>query len=1157
MLTHLLLIFWLQFNAAQCFAVTKHIQQSLLLPYTCAKHHFSRRFLPGRGYQSNCDFTYFAFFTFFSVLITFWITILLLSQAGDVHPNPGPASNSSDSMSASSATSVLQASALSKHLSFIHYNVQSILPKLNILFTELCDFDILAFSESWLNASVPDEDLSFHFYHKPERKDRVGDSHGGVILYVKESLHYTRRRDIEPNGIECIWIEITLNHKRILFGLFYRPPSANAAYFSSIEDSIHLAIDTGIQDIIVTGDFNFNMSNEQLSVKVKDLCEQFSFEQVIEEPTHYTEHSSSLLDIILTNNTDHIILSGVGDPFLTQEVRYHCPVYAVLNFSKPKSKSFVRRTWSYDKGNYPLLREMASSIIWENLYDPDVNKHALNLSNQITSLAMECIPNRLTRIRPGEPYWINSGIKRLIRKRKRAYRKAKRSGILQHWNKFRNLRNEITKLIREAKESHKNNIANKLKTGSLSSRDWWRTLKSVISPSSKQSLPPLEHNGLSITEDAAKTNILNDFFRDQTLINDNGIELPDITPHSVHSQLSSLIVTPEEVKSVLKSLPVGKAAGPDGISNRVLRELSVELSNPFCSLFNCSLQTGVFPDTWKLSNVTPIDKGGNRSSPKNYRPVSLLCNPEKLFERVVFKHLYNHLNENQILTPLQSGFIPGDSTINQLTYLYNFFAQALDSGKEVRVVFCDISKAFDRVWHEGLLLKLEAAGISGNLLLWFRSYLTDRKQRVVLPGAESEWTYIRAGVPQGSILGPLLFLLFINDIVDEIGCHIRLFADDTSLYITVENPDMAAELLNIDLDKIMKWAKKWLVLFNPVETESFLASRKLIKPLHPPLFMEGSQIMEVESHKHLGIFFSHDCTWHKHINYIKEKAWKRVNAMRKLKFEFDRKSLQIIYFSFIRPILEYGDSIWDNCTQYEKSELDKIQNEAARIVTGCTKLVSIRNLNDETKWETLEERRKKHKLTLFYKMTHNLTPSFLSSLVPQPVHAASSYNLRNSNDIQNIPARSNYYHNSFLPSTVREWNNLPLDTRNSESLNSFKRKLNLGVSYAPKYYFTGNRKLQILHTRLRTKCSALNHDLFLKNITDSPLCQCGGIENAEHYFLSCPLYINQRYDLTNSISAYSNVSLQTILYGNNLLTCHANTAIFGAVEKYINDSKRF
>ena len=188
----------------------------------------------------------------------------------------------------------------------------------------------------------------------------------------------------------------------------------------------------------------------------------------------------------------------------------------------------------------------------------------------------------------------------------------------------------------------------------------------------------------------------------------------------------------------------------------------------------------------------------------NYRPIALLCTIEKSFERAVFKHFYQHLYDNNVLTILQSGFFPGDSTVNQLAYLCNAFCKALDTGKEVRAVFCDISKAFDRVLHEDLLLKLEAAGITDSLLIWFRSYLTNRKQRVVLPGVQSNWNFIRAGVSHGSILGPLLFLLFINDIVTGIDSNIRLFADDTSLYMIVDNPAATAELLNLDLEKIIE-----------------------------------------------------------------------------------------------------------------------------------------------------------------------------------------------------------------------------------------------------------------------------------------------------------------------------------------------------------------
>lgn len=180
--------------------------------------------------------------------------------------------------------------------------------------------------------------------------------------------------------------------------------------------------------------------------------------------------------------------------------------------------------------------------------------------------------------------------------------------------------------------------------------------------------------------------------------------------------------------------------------------------------------------------------------------------------------------------------------------------------------------------------------------------------------------------------------MYINDIVEDINSCIRLFADDTSLYIIVDNPADAADELNSDLLKIHQWATKWLVTFNPAKSESIVFSRKINKPYHPPLFMNQKQITEVNSHKHLGVVLSDDCTWHNHLDYIKCKAWNRINVMRKLKFKRDRRSLQTIYFTFIRPLLEYADVVWDNCSQYEVNELEKIQNEAARIVTGATKL---------------------------------------------------------------------------------------------------------------------------------------------------------------------------------------------------------------------------
>ena len=425
---------------------------------------------PGIRAIKNARFSMHCLILLFVSNITTWLFIFLLC-AGDIQPNPGPlseASSSGTSFSSDISTDVFTHLNLNHNLSFVQYNVQSIVNKLDVLQAELFEIDILSFTETWLNPDISTEDIMLQSYNTPERKDRPGDPHGGVMIYVKDGIFYKRRMDLEIRGVESIWIEVIHNHRSILYGLFYRPPNANGQYFTNIEDSISLAIDTGISNIIITGDFNFNYLNAQARRKIDMLCTQFSLHQPIDQPTHYTEHSSSLIDIILVSNKENLMFSGVGDPFLNQEVRYHCPVFGILKYVKPKTKTFTRRIYSYNKGNFNLLREKATSVDWNSLQDDNIDVYASNIESKITSLARECIPNKNIKVRPYEPPWLTTSLKRKIRQRKRAYRKAKRTRIDNHWLKFKTLRNEVIDLIRTSKKQYFNGIAEKLKSKALS-----------------------------------------------------------------------------------------------------------------------------------------------------------------------------------------------------------------------------------------------------------------------------------------------------------------------------------------------------------------------------------------------------------------------------------------------------------------------------------------------------------------------------------------------------------------------------------------------------------------------------------------------------------------------------------------------------------------
>ena len=748
----------------------------------------------------------------------------------------------------------------------------------------------------------------------------------------------------------------------------------------------------------------------------------------------------------------------------------------------------------------------------------------------------------------------------------RAFNKAKRTNNQhdkhQAWSVYNQLRNSYQDKLREAELEYNTKLSASLKNPKCKKKAWWRTVKHFLNQNQSSAIPSLLFEGKQIPDNPSKAQIFNTFFLSQGIIDTSAIQIPPVA-NTAYNVLSNLIINDKEVLDVLKTLDVTKATGPDGVSIRLLKEAAPFIYKSLTRLFNLSLQSKKFPTDWKRAHVTPLFKSGDMMSCNNYRPISLLSCTGKVMEKVIFKHVFNFFRDNQVISSNQSGFMPGDSTVNQLLSLYHELALAIDQQKEIRIVFLDISKAFDKVWHDGLLYKLERNGIKGNLLSWFKDYLHNRQQRVVLNGHSSSWGAITAGVPQGSVLGPLLFLIFINDLVNIVNSKIKLFADDTCLYISVDDVAEAAATINSDLSSVEGWAKDWAVSFNALKTDAMLISRKHHTVNHPPLVFQGHQLTDVQQHKHLGIVIKSDLKWTAHISQIIIKATKQLNIMKALQYSLDRETLETIYFSFIRPILEYGSAIWDGCAQSDTQLLENIQLTAARTVTGAMRTTPNVKLYEETCWETLADRRENTKLIFMYKIINNLTPDYLRNLIPNIPTADTpiNYNTRRRFDLPHFRARTDLFDKSFFPSATRLWNLLPLNIRNAPTLSQFKSKLSSSPHRLVKHSSlvnVGNRYLSILHARLRMGRSQLNEHLHKIGIKDSPMCSCGqGVEDVWHYFFACPSYVIYRNHLHAVISTFAPFNIHTVLYGCGKCNLESNTMIFMAVQEFIKESGRF
>ena len=544
----------------------------------------------------------------------------------------------------------------------------------------------------------------------------------------------------------------------------------------------------------------------------------------------------------------------------------------------------------------------------------------------------------------------------------------------------------------------------------------------------------------------------------------------------------------------------------------------------------------------------------------------------KILEKIVFKNIYKHLSDHQLLTDKQSGYRPEHSTQLQLTYLTHNLYKTLDSGREFTAVYLDISKYFDKIWHTGLIDKCKIDfGLTGTLLTWLTSYLTNRTQKVVINDTCSSLQTINTGCPQGSVLGPLLALIYLDGLSTKTVNDILFFADDTSLYASHNKDDFSATQISLqtDLDNILQYGQKWKITFNGSKTIQQTFSLKNT-PNIPKLFFDDQPIPVNSSHKHLGISLSNDLKFKTHINDIIKKINRAMGPIYPVAKHIPRDILHQIYLTYIRPYFDYCDTIYDGLiTKGDALRLERLQNRAARLITGTMLRTPTDKLRQELGWPSLENRRKIHKLLLYHRIqsTNSQIPPYIKSILPETRMSEIGKTLRNSESLTQPYNRTSAFKNSFIPNTTKLWNNLPPHIRQS-NYSTFKQFIHEQFSPPrPHIYFTlGSKVGNKLHTRLRVGMSQLNAHLFQFQLTDSPSCSCGSQpETVEHFFLKCKLYDNLRSELFDKLSVIIGTNFATmtkslqkdiIINGQNLRGPSGREVAYW-VQKYIITSQRF
>ena len=927
-----------------------------------------------------------------------------------------------------------------------HLNARSVpkhLDEIIKLFQET-KFDCICVSETFIKAHTPknlQKIPGFKFF----KKNRSSKAGGGVGIFIRDTLAENAKVIKLPQNFsqpESLFIELSIKNTKCALGVIYKPPKIPYGVFATIQETLAY-ITTKYHHTIMCGDFNINFLQPEsypTSFFQLNVIEPFGLSQVIKEPTRVTATTSTLIDLILVNNPDNVKTCGVVD---VPGISDHHLVYMAYAIKKPKftPKTFTRRDFK-NFSQEAFMRDI-NLAPFEHVYaveDDELDKKATIFENIFNDVLDKHAPFKTFTVQHPKTPWLTTEIKKLMNERdkqKNMFNSLKKklsklhSGTAEYCSlkrqlnqadeNFKTLRNSVNREIRDSKFNTFNSEVNqKIKFA----KQYHAALK-------RHSVVESKFNNNTCKIDP---NVLNEAFTSYNNAHVNDMKLNEYIDKILESRKRPTFnfreVSEAEVSKVVKSIK-SNACGVDGISAQYLI-MSIDVIAPILThIINCSFKFRWFPDRWKHALIKPIPKNDEPLTASDFRPISLLPAVSKVIEKIACAQMCDFFKGDMSLDKLQSAYKKFHSTQTALVNISDDIYQAMDKSQVTILILLDYSKAFDCANHRLILAKLKAAGFQDEALSWILSYLFDRKQKVKTDSGESRWINIKNGVPQGSILGPLLFLVLVSDLYKSISNgHYHMYADDTQLYYHCSVDKIASVIakINTDLQNVFLFSNDNCLKLNSGKSNFIIIGSNhnlnKIKQQNLPPIVLNHEIIERKTHvKNLGVIFDEYFSWTNHVNKIISSAYFKLRQVYRFKNFLSQESKISVCETYVLCHLNYCDSVFFNISEFLKHKIQKVQNTCVRFIFGLKKYDHISASLKSLGTLNMEDRRILHGLTLMRKIKNKVAPSYLIDRITlhENLH---SYNTRNRNNIVINKSNTALRQKSFFPFFSKLYNEI-------------------------------------------------------------------------------------------------------------------------------------